>query len=51
MGVGSADRPKAVKWRKGKEIFATWLLTIPGSGLVGGLTYLAANLLFNVGAR
>ncbi|MBF0401490.1 MAG: inorganic phosphate transporter [Magnetococcales bacterium] len=50
MGVGSADRPKAVKWRKGKEILATWLLTIPGSGLVGGATYLLTDLIFHVSA-
>ncbi|MBF0270661.1 MAG: inorganic phosphate transporter [Magnetococcales bacterium] len=48
MGVGTAEQPKAVKWRKGKEIFATWILTIPGSGLVGGLTYLLADLLTGV---
>ncbi|MBF0178550.1 MAG: inorganic phosphate transporter [Magnetococcales bacterium] len=48
MGVGTAEQPKAVKWRKGKEIFATWILTIPGSGLVGGATYLLADLLFKV---
>ncbi|MBF0461841.1 MAG: inorganic phosphate transporter [Magnetococcales bacterium] len=50
MGVGSADRPKAVKWRKGKEIVATWLLTIPGSGMVGGLIYLLADWAFHVSA-
>ncbi|MBF0295325.1 MAG: inorganic phosphate transporter [Magnetococcales bacterium] len=48
MGVGTAEQPKAVKWRKGKEIFATWILTIPGSGLVGGATYLLADLIFKV---
>lgn len=44
MGVGTAEQPNAVKWRKGKEIFATWIITIPGSGLVGGLTYLLTNV-------
>lgn len=48
MGVGTAEQPKAVKWRKGKEIFATWILTIPGSGVVGGCTYMLADLLMNV---
>ncbi|MBF0164805.1 MAG: inorganic phosphate transporter [Magnetococcales bacterium] len=48
MGVGTAEQPKAVKWRKGKEIFATWVLTIPGSGLVGGLTYLLADMITHV---
>ncbi|MBF0127251.1 MAG: inorganic phosphate transporter [Magnetococcales bacterium] len=48
MGAGTAEQPKAVKWRKGKEIFATWILTIPGSGLVGGATYMLADLIFKV---
>ncbi|MBF0610292.1 MAG: inorganic phosphate transporter [Magnetococcales bacterium] len=43
MGIGSSESPKAVKWAKGKEIVATWLITIPGSGLVGGLTYTVVN--------
>ncbi|MBF0283392.1 MAG: inorganic phosphate transporter [Magnetococcales bacterium] len=38
MGIGTAEHPRAVKWRKGKEILATWFLTIPGAGLVGGIT-------------
>lgn len=39
MGVGASERPRAVRWAKGKEIVSTWFITIPGSGLVGGLTY------------
>lgn len=34
MGLGAAERPKAVRWKKAKEIAVTWLLTIPGSALV-----------------
>lgn len=40
LGVGSAAAPRSVKWRKGKEMILTWFITIPGSGLVGGVTYL-----------
>lgn len=34
MGLGAAERPKAVRWKKAKEIAVTWLLTIPGSAFV-----------------
>jgi len=34
MGIGAAERPKAVRWKKAKEIATTWLLTIPGSATV-----------------
>ncbi|MBF0614159.1 MAG: inorganic phosphate transporter [Magnetococcales bacterium] len=39
MGVGSSDRPKAVRWAKASEIVSTWIITIPGSGAVSALTY------------
>lgn len=39
MGVGTSDRPKAVRWAKASEIVSTWLITIPGSGAVSALTY------------
>ncbi len=34
MGLGAAERPKAVRWKKAREIAMTWLLTIPGSAFV-----------------
>lgn len=39
MGIGASERPKAVRWAKAKEIVSTWIITIPGSGLVAALTY------------
>jgi len=39
MGVGAAERPKAVRWAKAGEIATTWLITIPGAALVSVLTY------------
>ncbi|MBF0178540.1 MAG: inorganic phosphate transporter [Magnetococcales bacterium] len=39
MGVGTSDRPKAVRWAKASEIVSTWVITIPGSGLVSAMTY------------
>jgi PiT family inorganic phosphate transporter len=39
MGIGASERPKAVRWAKAKEIVSTWVVTIPGSGLVAVVTY------------
>ena len=35
MGVGSADRPKAVRWSKAGEIAFTWLVTLPVTAMFG----------------
>ncbi len=35
MGIGASERPRAVRWAKAKEIFTTWIITIPGSALAG----------------
>ncbi|MDR1421685.1 MAG: inorganic phosphate transporter [Coriobacteriales bacterium] len=37
MGVGSARRLKAVKWRIAKDIVITWVITLPVSAFLGGL--------------
>lgn len=39
MGVGASERPKAVRWAKAREIGMTWLITIPGAGLLAMLGY------------
>ena len=39
MGVGAAERPKAVRWAKAGEIATTWLITIPGAALLSVLFY------------
>ncbi|MBF0164946.1 MAG: inorganic phosphate transporter [Magnetococcales bacterium] len=39
MGVGTSEKPKAVRWAKASEIVSTWVITIPGSGAVSALTY------------
>jgi inorganic phosphate transporter, PiT family len=38
MGVGAADRPRAVRWGKAMEIAWTWVITIPGSALLAIFT-------------
>jgi PiT family inorganic phosphate transporter len=37
MGVGSARRLKAVKWKIAQDIVVTWVITLPVSALFGGL--------------
>ena len=44
MGIGTADRAKAVRWGKTQEILSTWLITIPGAGLVGVICYLISMI-------
>jgi PiT family inorganic phosphate transporter len=41
MGSGAARRKLAVRWKVGKQIVFAWIITIPGSALMGiGFTYL-----------
>ena len=48
MGIGAAERPKAVRWAKAKEIVSTWLITIPGAGSVSVVTFLLVDALFHL---
>ncbi len=41
MGIGASERPRAVRWAKAKEIATTWVITIPGSALVGAALVIA----------
>jgi PiT family inorganic phosphate transporter len=34
MGAGATRRKHAVRWKIGKQIVATWLITIPGSAAI-----------------
>lgn len=45
IGVGSAHRLSAVRWGVAKNIFAAWILTIPGSAAVSGGVYLFLKML------
>ena len=41
MGSGAARRTRAVRWSVGRQIIFAWIITIPGSALMGiGFTYL-----------
>jgi len=39
MGVGSAERIKAVRWHKAGEIVFTWFITIPASGTTAAIIF------------
>ena len=39
MGAGAAKRVSAVRWGVAGNIAAAWILTLPASAVVGGLTY------------
>ena len=40
IGVGSARRFSAVRWGVARNVVWAWILTIPFSGLIGGLSFL-----------
>lgn len=40
VGTGMADRKNAVKWGTVKNIFISWLTTIPASAVIASLLYL-----------
>ena len=44
VGIGAAERPKAVRWAKAREIVSTWIITIPASGATAALTFYLVNL-------
>jgi PiT family inorganic phosphate transporter len=48
MGIGTSERPKAVRWNTVKEIVSRWVVTIPGSALMAVLTYLLAHGVYGV---
>ena len=39
VGVGSSKRLSAVRWGVARQIVWAWVLTIPASALIGGITY------------
>jgi len=47
VGVGSSKRLSAVRWGVARQIMWAWVLTIPASALIGGLTYEIFQILFS----
>lgn len=44
IGVGAAKKVSAVRWGVAREIVTAWIITIPASGTIAALTYLAVGL-------
>jgi PiT family inorganic phosphate transporter len=40
MGIGAAERARAVRWGKAVEILFTWFVTLPAAATLAGLTHL-----------
>jgi len=40
MGVGAAERPRAVRWNKALEMAFAWLITLPVSATIAALMYM-----------
>jgi PiT family inorganic phosphate transporter len=45
VGAGSAERVNKVRWGVAGNIVMAWILTIPTTGLLGGLLFFLFNLL------
>jgi inorganic phosphate transporter, PiT family len=46
LGVGTVDRPKAVRWGIAGNIVIAWVLTLPASGTVAALSFLTLRAIF-----
>ncbi len=46
MGVGAAERYKAVKWNVAGRILVSWFITIPVAGLLGALLFYLLRFIF-----
>ena len=43
LGAGPARRLGSVRWGVGRQIFLTWIITIPGAAVLGGVVYFLIN--------
>lgn len=46
MGVGSAQRVKAVHWDVARSMVVAWVMTIPCTAIMGGISYLVLTATF-----
>ena len=46
LGVGATKRLSAVRWGVARQIMWAWVLTIPASAFIGGVTYEIFRVLF-----
>ncbi len=47
MGVGTAYRPRAVKWNTGRKMLVAWVITMPISAAMAGMIYWVMALALN----
>jgi PiT family inorganic phosphate transporter len=45
MGVGATNKLSAVRWGVARKIVGAWILTIPASAIIAGLTYAIVGML------
>ncbi|WP_102347710.1 inorganic phosphate transporter [Bacillus sp. Marseille-P3661] len=46
LGVGSAHRIKGVKWGTAQRMLITWIITLPISALIAGISFYILNAIF-----
>lgn len=46
LGVGSSHRVKGVKWGTAQRMLITWVITLPISALLAGITFYILNIFF-----
>lgn len=39
LGIGASERPRAVRWKKAREIATAWIVTIPGAAIASIVVY------------
>jgi PiT family inorganic phosphate transporter len=44
IGVGAARKVSAVRWNIAANIVVAWIVTLPASGLIAALCYIAMRL-------
>jgi inorganic phosphate transporter, PiT family len=44
LGAGSAKHLGSVRWGVGRQIFLTWIITIPGAAALGGMIYFIIHI-------
>jgi len=44
MGIGASERPRSVRWKKAGDIVSTWIITIPGAGVIAAIIYMLLQL-------
>ncbi|HAM39037.1 MAG: hypothetical protein A2474_01455 [Elusimicrobia bacterium RIFOXYC2_FULL_34_12] len=46
MGAGAAFRPKMIRWKVAQDMAVAWLITIPASGIIAGISFYILNKIF-----